>query len=117
DYWDSKQAKECANPSFTLHFTPMRKAIRESVGHLYPDTCAALGLLVVDPKFQRRGARRILVQCGAKVADRISVEAVVEAGLYNQEGFEVLKDHEIPLLEWGANKTRQRFSWIKRPAK
>lgn len=83
----------------------------------------ALDLLVVDPKYQRQGAGRMLVKWGTAEADRLGVKAVVEAttygrGLYEQEGFEFVENWETRLPDkWVGERVPQGFIWLVRPAR
>lgn len=101
---------------------------------------AALDLLTVDPKYQRRGAGRMLVQWGTEVADKLGVkvnlfpspnkvmgaltlsQAVVESseearGLYESEGFRVVEHRSIGYPRKWAERKSQEFIWMIRSAK
>ncbi|KAF2462809.1 acyl-CoA N-acyltransferase [Lindgomyces ingoldianus] len=116
DYWKDGDEKEFAKHMFDGYLVPRCQDIKDSRGNL-----ATLDMLIVDPYYQRQGAGRMLVQWGTAVADRLGVEAVVEAGdygrgLYAQEGFEVLDKYEVPVPEKWAARRKQWFWWMKRPA-
>lgn len=97
-------------------------------------------MLIVDPKYQRQGAGRLLVKWGTAIADRMGVEAsfvvswlistsantllqaVVEAGdygrgLYEQEGFAVVEKYVCPVPEKYDGRRKQWMWWMKRAAK
>ncbi|KAF4624454.1 hypothetical protein G7Y89_g13717 [Cudoniella acicularis] len=98
DFWDTEEDKEYAN-------------------------LLSLDLLTVDPKYQRQGAGRLLVQWGTTLADKLGFTAVVESteygrGLYESEGFKFIDRWETRLPEkWEGTKGKQKFIWMVRPAK
>ncbi|PQE19635.1 gnat family protein [Rutstroemia sp. NJR-2017a WRK4] len=118
DFWgDDLEEKEYAQHLCREYLIPRRKAIRESGGNL-----VSLDLLTVDPKHQRRGAGRMLVQWGTKKADELGFTAVVEASdygrdLYESEGFQEIERWESRLPEKWAHRGKQKFIWMVRPAK
>jgi len=117
EFWDDKATAEYADSIYRHYLTKRRKAIRESGGNL-----ASLDLLVVDPKHFRKGAGRALIRWGLAWADKMGVEAVVEASTvgvpaYEAEGFRNLGEVtvEIPDAPEFAHRPRQKFYWMVRP--
>ncbi|ORY02847.1 hypothetical protein BCR34DRAFT_492851 [Clohesyomyces aquaticus] len=116
NYWKDEFEKEFARHMFDGYLVPRLSDVKASGGNL-----VVLDILVVDPTHQRQGAGRMLVKWGTSIADQLGVEAVVEAGdygrgLYEQEGFVVLSNYEVPVpKEWAARR-KQWFWWMKRPA-
>lgn len=135
DFWANEEEKEYAQVLCREYLIPRRKAIRESGGNVVcecqsNDSTArntkltlqiALDLLVVDPKYQRRGAGRMLVKWGTENANRLGVKTLVEAttygrGLYEQEGFEFVENWETKLpAKWVGKREPQRYIWLVRP--
>ncbi|CAG8981139.1 hypothetical protein HYALB_00005854 [Hymenoscyphus albidus] len=117
EFWDDEEEKEYAQLLCREYLLPRREAIRDSGGNLMP-----LELLTVDPKFQRRGAGRLLVQWGTSLADELGFAAVVEAtdcgvGLYQSEGLEDRGRWQTRLpKKWENSRGKQRFTWMVRPA-
>ncbi|KAL8855018.1 MAG: hypothetical protein Q9221_000215 [Calogaya cf. arnoldii] len=117
DYWVDAEEKDYARYLFRQYQGPRRIAIKKSGGHL-----VSLDILTVDPHYQRRGAGRMLLQWGTAVADRLGIEAVVEAtgqglGLYQSEGFQIEDHCTIALPDKWAGRKAQEFEWMVRPKK
>jgi len=118
DYWESDEDKEYAQLLFREFLIPRRDWVRKMEGNL-----VSLDILAVDPEHQYRGAGRMLVKWGTKIADELGFVAVVEASdqgrhLYEQEGFEVVERYGTRLPEkWEGVKRKQEFLWMVRPAK
>ncbi|KAI6280298.1 hypothetical protein MCOR27_004718 [Pyricularia oryzae] len=114
DYWKDDKAKELSD-YFWWEFTRRRwDAVRASGGDL-----VSLDIMVVDPAHHRRGVGSILMKYGVDEADRLGVEAVVEASrmgryLYQNFGFEILEDVLIPVPP-GHEGPEQFFHWMVRP--
>ncbi|KAL8396898.1 hypothetical protein RB594_003843 [Gaeumannomyces avenae] len=116
DQWRDKEAKEWADYIW-WEFTRRRwTTLKESGGHLVSlDTTSA------DPAYQRRGAGATLMKYGVDEADRLGVEAVVEATrmgryLYENFGFEIREDISIPNPPERAGQPEQFIHWMTRPA-
>jgi predicted N-acetyltransferase YhbS len=76
----------------------------------------------VDPKYQKRGAGKLLVQWGTKLADEMGAEAIVEASpagryLYEQNGFVFRHEVTLQVPEKWEHKPKQSFLWMVRPAR
>ncbi|KAI4103515.1 MAG: hypothetical protein LQ339_004240 [Xanthoria mediterranea] len=117
DFWAGEEEKEYARYLFREYLVPRRAAIEDSGGHL-----VSLDILTVDPKHQRRGAGRMLVEWGTAIADKMGVAAVVEASkygmpLYQSAGFEFVHHHVIDLPDKWAGRDKQTFTWMVRPKK
>jgi N-acetylglutamate synthase-like GNAT family acetyltransferase len=90
---------------------------------VFASPSAALDILVTDPAHQRRGAGKMLVEHGTRIADELGVRAVVEASTYGRhlyelcgfrmEKFIVLQD--VP--ERYSSRPRQEFFWMVRPSR
>ncbi|KAF2111295.1 hypothetical protein BDV96DRAFT_603400 [Lophiotrema nucula] len=116
DYWSNGDEMEFARNMFDRYLVPRLTYVQNSGGNL-----VVLDMLVVDPIHQRQGAGRMLVRWGTAVADRLGVEAVVEAsdygrGLYAQEGFIVLEKYLVLVPDKSAARRKQWYMWMKRPA-
>ncbi|KAL8364965.1 hypothetical protein RB595_003990 [Gaeumannomyces hyphopodioides] len=144
DQWRDKDAKEYADYIW-WEFTRRRwAALKESGGHLVcecrPYACTstprgpllpliadrwratALDIMSVDPAYQRRGVGAKLMKYGVDEADRLGVEAVVEASrmgryLYETFGFEIREDILIPNPPKRAGQPEQFIHWMTRPAR
>ncbi|PQE19538.1 hypothetical protein CJF32_00007479 [Rutstroemia sp. NJR-2017a WRK4] len=117
DFWENSEEKEYAQLLDREYLNHRRELIKESGGNL-----VALDLLTVDPKYQRRGAGRLLVKWGTSLADELGFTAVVEATdcgrpLYESEGFQPVERWEMRLPEKWKSRDKQQFSWMVRPAK
>ncbi|EPE28362.1 Acyl-CoA N-acyltransferases (Nat) [Glarea lozoyensis ATCC 20868] len=115
DFWVNEDEKRYAQLLYRQWLIPRRKAIRESGGNLF-----SLDLLTVDPKYQRRGAGRLLVKWGTSQADKLGLKCVVEStdpgfGLYKSEGFEHCGVWETELPdEWKESRRKAKFVWMVR---
>ncbi|KAL8952507.1 MAG: hypothetical protein Q9222_001575 [Ikaeria aurantiellina] len=117
DFWAGQDEKEYAQYLFREYLGPRRSAIEACGGHL-----VSLDILTVDPKHQKRGAGRMLVEWGTAVADKMGVVAVVEASkyaipLYQSAGFEIGHHHVIDLPDRWVGRDKQTFTWMVRPKK
>jgi len=120
NYWDSENAKELAEWNSNTYLLPRRRAIRESGGNL-----VSLDLMCVDPAHHFRGAGSMLMEWGVSIADKMGVEAVVESSVYGRRLYEkfgfIMQEHVTmePPPKWAPKdaKGKQRFFWMKRPAK
>ncbi|KAL8655270.1 MAG: hypothetical protein Q9226_003111 [Calogaya cf. arnoldii] len=137
DFWAGQDEKEYAQYLFREYLGPRRSAIEACGGRLVcthsssrlPETGTllltgplALDILTVDPKHQKRGAGRMLVEWGTAVADKMGVVAVVEATkyaipLYQSAGFQIGHHHIIDLPDHWAGRDKQTFTWMIRPKK
>ncbi|KAL8651851.1 MAG: hypothetical protein Q9210_003025 [Variospora velana] len=117
DFWAGQDEKEYAQYLFREYLGPRRAAIKAYGGHL-----VSLDILTVDPKHQKRGAGRMLVEWGTAIADKMGVVTVVEATkyaipLYQSAGFEIVHHHVIDLPDHWAGRDKQTFTWMIRPKK
>ena len=83
--------------------------------------CEGLGLLMVHPDYQRRGAGKILVEWGLDMADREGLPCWLQAtpqgrGLYSKCGFEIVGDMDIDMSKYGGEGI-YRYVCMLRPAK
>jgi len=76
-----------------------REGVRER-GYLY------MAILAVEPKFQRMGVGRKLLEWGLDMADREGLEAFIEASpagkpLYEKMGWREVGFTDVDLKRWG----------------
>jgi GNAT superfamily N-acetyltransferase len=79
----------------------------------------ALDVLATHPKYQGRGAARLLIQWGLDLASKAGVEAYLEATaagkpVYQKFGFESVKVVQFDLNKYGVDATAQ-FDFMIRP--
>ncbi|KAK3308295.1 acyl-CoA N-acyltransferase [Chaetomium strumarium] len=115
-YWPNDEEEEFAKAICQAFFAPRQKILKENDGRL-----VALEMLMVDPAYHGQGAGRLLVRWGTAHADRLGVEAFVEASergrrLYQSEGFEG-PYYEVPVPEKFADRRKQVYYMMRRPAK
>ena len=80
-----------------------------------------LGILVIHPKHQRRGAGAMLVQWGTDLADEAGLPCYLEASskgydLYKRKGFEDVEFLDMDMSKWGREGVNRHICMI-RPAK
>lgn len=78
-------------------------------------------MLVCEPKYQRRGAGRLLLGCGLKLADELVLEAYLEASpqghhLYESAGFEDVGTLDLDMSKYGGHGIHQHFVMRKDPS-
>ncbi|KAF2690120.1 hypothetical protein K458DRAFT_289798 [Lentithecium fluviatile CBS 122367] len=116
-YYKDDDAKKYAEYIWG-EFTRRRwESVRESGGNL-----VSLDITSVDPKHHRRGAGSLFMQYGTAIADKLGVEAVVEASrmgryLYENFGFQILEDVLIPNPPKQQGQQEQFIHWMRRPAR
>ena len=78
-------------------------------------------MLVCEPKYQRRGAGRVLLGWGLKLADELVLEAYLEASpqghhLYESAGFEDVGTLDLDMSKYGGHGIHQHFVMRKDPS-
>lgn len=78
-------------------------------------------MLVCEPKYQRRGARRLLLDWGLELADKLKLEAYLEASpeghhLYKSAGFEDVGTLDMDMSKYGGHGIHQHFIMIRVPS-
>ncbi|PSN64134.1 hypothetical protein BS50DRAFT_648038 [Corynespora cassiicola Philippines] len=116
NYWKDKDEKDYADYIF-WEFTRRRwDAVKKSNGHI-----VSLDIMCFDPAYHRKGFGSLLMEYGVGEADRLGVDAVVEASrmgryLYEEFGFEILEDVLIQNPPKQAGQQEQFIHWMRRPA-
>lgn len=116
-YYENQDANDYADYIWN-EFTRRRwDAVRKTGGRI-----VSLDIAAVDPKYQRRGVGKMLMQYGVDVADKLGVESVVEASrrgrfLYQNFGFTILEDVTITNPPKQKGQQEQFIYWMHRPAK
>lgn len=80
-----------------------------------------LNMLVCEPKYQRRGAGRLLLGWGIELADKLVLEAYLEASpeghhLYESAGFEDVGTLDMDMSKYGGHGIHQHFVMIRTPS-
>ena len=78
-------------------------------------------MLVCEPKYQRRGAGRVLPGWGVKLADELVLETYLEASsqghhLYESAGFEDVGTLDLDMDKYGGHGIHQHFVMRKDPS-
>ncbi|KAM0145519.1 hypothetical protein ACHAPG_011582, partial [Botrytis cinerea] len=103
NFWETDEEKLYAQLMRREYLIPRRKAIEDSGGNIL-----SLDMLTVDPKYQSRGAGRLL-----------TVVEATESGrpLYESEGFQYIDRWETRFPPKWESRDKQQFLWMTRPAK
>lgn len=114
-YWDDPEEQAYQEHLAQEMFKERNAAIMRTNGNV-----VSLDILAVDPACQRQGVGHALVEWGARKADEMGVEAVVESsvfgkGLYLKHGFVFIKDVVLPVPEKWADREKQKYAWLVRP--
>ena len=77
-------------------------------------------MLVCEPKYQRRGAGRLLLSWGLKLADTLILEAYLEASaeghhLYDSAGFKDVGTMDLNMSKYGGHGIHRHFIMIREP--
>ncbi|EKG14884.1 hypothetical protein MPH_07924 [Macrophomina phaseolina MS6] len=98
-------------------FGPLRRTHKEIMGKR---PHASLVTLVTDPDHGRRGAGGLLVQWGLDQADELGLDTYLDAspmgkGLYQKNGFEIVKDIPFDLAKFGGEGVVSHVCMLRRP--
>ena len=78
-------------------------------------------MLVCEPKYQRRGAGRLLLGWGLELADELLLEVYLEASpqghhLYESAGFEDVGTLDFDMSKYGGHGIHQHFVMTRDPS-
>lgn len=79
-------------------------------------------MLTTDPAFQRKGAGKLLLEWGIKIADELGLPTYLESsqegfGLYKRHGFEEVDVFDLDLEKYGGNGVYRSPLMMREPRK
>ncbi|KAI9704370.1 MAG: hypothetical protein M1836_007233 [Candelina mexicana] len=86
------------------------------------DVRTVLGVLVVHPAYQRRGAGAKLLEWGLERADTLGIPSYLEAskagyGLYQKHGYEEVDEVVTDMGKWGGEGVYRHICMIRQPVR
>ena len=78
-------------------------------------------MLVCEPRYQRRGAGRLLLSWGLDLADKLTLDTYLEASpeghhLYESAGFEDVGTLDLDMSKYGSSGIHHHFVMVKNPS-